>query len=70
MAFAAQRPVRWQAGSQALALTASRDLARIPLLPSQQKVDIGQVAERLNAPVSKTGMALVVIVGSNPTLSA
>jgi hypothetical protein len=30
----------------------------------------GQVAERLNAPVSKTGLPLVGNVGSNPTLSA
>ena len=32
-------------------------------------IDGGQVAERLNAPVSKTGSRLVRDVGSNPTLS-
>ena len=32
--------------------------------------DAGQVAERLKAPVSKTGNGLVPFVGSNPTLSA
>ena len=31
---------------------------------------IGEVAERLNAPVSKTGSGLVLLVSSNLTLSA
>ena len=30
----------------------------------------GEVSEWLKEPVSKTGVALVVTVGSNPTLSA
>ena len=33
------------------------------------RFDLGEVPERLKGPVSKTGVALVVTVGSNPTLS-
>lgn len=43
-----------------------------PMMPPRlgwPRMTLGEVPERLNGPVSKTGMGLVLIGGSNPPLS-